>query len=199
VHDPAVPVVPAAQSFLQSDSSSLPRPDAVPAGHDTQVVPDDAPIVADHVFWLQVRQVATEVWAVPVEYLPAEHCKHSDSPWRGWYVPARHWVQGAAPAAVSLRKPALHRQRAELSEPAVAVFEFSGQSLHGAVPTSALNLPLAHVLHPESSPVYPMLQTHKEALAAATDSVVENAVHVLQICVPVVGLYLPWTHATHPE
>ena len=114
-------------------------------------------------------------------------------------MPARHWVQGAAPAAVSLRKPALHRQRAELPEPAVAVFEFSGQSLHGAVPTSVLNLPLAHVLQPESSPVYPMLQTHKEALAAATDSVVENAVHVLQICVPVVGLYLPWTHATHPE
>jgi len=55
------------------------------------------------------------------------------------------------------------------------------------------------VLQPESSPVYPMLQTHKEALAAATDSVVENAVHVLQNCVPAVGLYLPWTHAAHPE
>ena len=114
-------------------------------------------------------------------------------------MPAGHSVQGAAPAAVSLRKPALHRQRAELPEPAVAVFEFSGQSLHGAVPTSVLNLPLAHVLQPESSPVYPMLQTHKEALAAATDSVVENAVHVLQNCVPAVGLYLPWTHAAHPE
>ena len=114
-------------------------------------------------------------------------------------MPAGHSVQGAAPAAVSLRKPALHRQSAPLTAPADAVYEFSPQSVHGAGPTSALNLPLAHVLQPESSPVYPMLQTHKEALAAATDSVVENAVHVLQICVPIDVLYLPWTHAAHPE
>ena len=83
-------------------------------------------------------------------------------------------------------------------DPVDAVFEFPPQSIHAPGPIPSLNLPLAHLLHPAWSPVCPAVQTQEVTLEAASDDVVDKAVHVLHKSLPMDGLNLPTSQAVHP-
>jgi len=121
-------------------------------------------------------QASQPIEAVAAENLPASQSLHASEPGADLYVPAAHALHESAGPL----KPALHSHAtlplAELASPAHALQATAAEleenvpaahSTQAPGPESDLNVPAAHAEQDSCAPVYPALQTHSYAPAAA--------------------------------
>ena len=68
-HEPRSPVVPAGQTSLQSDSSSLPNPDIVSPEHGVQLAPDGVSSSSEDLQIPEIRVAASRGYTVHCHFL----------------------------------------------------------------------------------------------------------------------------------
>ena len=160
-HDPAGPVYPAAHSFTQSPTASLPAAELVPEGQFWHVDVSLAPTAPEYVPAEHGTQSDSASFPIDPRYLPGPQLSHVAVPAEAEYLPAAQLSHAALPACAEY-VPASHvRHMLSAVAPRVASILPATHAMHSPAPASVLYFPTAHAEHdPPFAPEYPALHMH---------------------------------------